>query len=90
MQSRIRQGKGPVRIRAELAQRSVRDTVVHEALQCASGDWVQLARDVRRKKFGHEEPSDLKARSRQTRFLEYRGFEPDQIRRAIMENDESD
>ena len=83
VQSRIRQGKGPMKIRADLSQRGVRDPVIHEALSEADADWSALAIAVRRKKFGDDEPVDLKDKARQVRFLEYRGFESDQVRAAI-------
>lgn len=83
VQSRIRQGKGPMRIRADLSQRGVRDPVIHEALSEADADWSALAIEVRRKKFGDDEPVDLKDKARQMRFLQYRGFESDQVRAAL-------
>ena len=83
VQSRVRQGKGPMRIRADLSQRGVREPVIHEALSDADADWSALAIDVRRKKFGDDGPADLKDKARQVRFLQYRGFESDQVRAAI-------
>ncbi len=83
VQSRVRQGKGPMRIRADLSQRGVRDPVIHEALSEADADWSLLAIDVRRKKFGDDKPVDLKDKARQMRFLQYRGFESDQVRAAV-------
>ncbi len=83
VQSRIRQGKGPMRIRADLSRRGVRDPVIHEVLSKADADWAVLAVEVRRKKFGDERPADLKDKARQMRFLQYRGFESDQVRAAI-------
>ncbi|MDH3589933.1 MAG: RecX family transcriptional regulator [Gammaproteobacteria bacterium] len=38
-----------------------------------------------RKKFGDEPPADIRARARQTRFLEYRGFDGDVIRAALKD-----
>ncbi len=46
-------------------------------------DWSALALEVRRKKFGEIEPVDLKDKARQMRFLQYRGFESDQVRAAL-------
>ncbi len=83
VQSRIRQGKGPMRIRADLSQRGVRDPVIHAVLNEVDEDWLVLAIDVRRKKFGDGQPRDLKDKARQMRFLQYRGFESDQVRAAI-------
>ena len=82
VQSRINQGKGPVRIRADLAGRGIRDGVIEGALENAACDWFDLASSERRKKFGSETPADFKEKARQMRFLQYRGFEPDHIQAA--------
>ncbi len=83
VQSRINQGKGPVRIRAELREKGVAESVTDEAIQAAGVDWPALAAEVRQKKFGSAAPADFKDKSRQMRFLQYRGFESDQIHAAI-------
>ena len=83
VQSRINQGKGPVRIRAELAQRGIRDGVIEGALEAATCDWFELAGNERRKKFGSAAPADFKEKARQMRFLQYRGFEQDHIQAAV-------
>ena len=46
-------------------------------------DWHRLARDVRLRKFGRQQPADFKAKAKQMRFLQYRGFEPDHVQRAM-------
>lgn len=81
--SRVRQGKGPIRIRADLAQRGVREPCIGSALTNADVDWCALASEIREKKFGREVPADFKEKARQMRFLQYRGFESDQIRAAV-------
>ena len=83
VQSRINQGKGPVRIRADLAQRGVREGVVEGALEGAAVDWFELAQAERIKKFGSEVPAEFKEKARQMRFLQYRGFEQDHIQSAF-------
>lgn len=83
VQSRINQGKGPVRIRLDLGQRGISDSVVEIALEEADPDWQALAREQRIKKFGGAVPSDFKEKARQMRFLQYRGFEQDHIRTAL-------
>lgn len=87
VQSRISHGKGPRIIRADLSQRGVRDPVIHEALVEVTADWVALARETRLKKFGDELPQEFKEKARQMRFLQSRGFEPDQIQAAVGEGD---
>ena len=86
IQSRINQGKGPVRVRLDLGQRGVDDATIEYALGQARADWRELARDARRKKFGSRKPVDFKAKAKQMRFLQYRGFESDHIQAAISED----
>lgn len=83
VQSRIGQGKGPVRIRQELGERGVRAALVDEALGAVVEDWFELARDIRCKKFGSELPRDFEEKARQMRFLQYRGFETAHIQAAV-------
>ncbi len=85
VQSRVNQGKGPVRIRLELEQRGIEAAAIDIAIEDAGVDWHELAVGIRRKKFGAGRPADFKAKARQMRFLQYRGFEPDQVRAAVGE-----
>lgn len=78
-----RRGQGPARIRAELRQRGIDATRVEEEFERAAVDWVALAVQVRRRKFGAAAPKSLTERAKQSRFLQYRGFESDQIRAAL-------
>jgi Uncharacterized protein conserved in bacteria len=80
-----KRGQGPVRIRAELRQQGIPDSQLEEALRSADIDWVQLARDVRRRKFGATAPRSLGERAKQARFLQYRGFDAEQLRAAFRE-----
>ncbi len=83
VQSRGNQGKGPQRIRADLRQRGVADAAIASALEAADPDWYALARETRERKFGPAIPTEYKDKARQMRFLQYRGFETDQIRAAL-------
>jgi regulatory protein len=80
-----KRGQGPVRIRAALRQQGVADSQVNEALRCAEVDWLQLAREVRRRKFGAATPRSLGERAKQARFLQYRGFDAEQLRAAFRD-----
>lgn len=82
-QSRINQGKGPVRIRVDLGQKGISDGVIEYAIEESGADWFELAREQRLKKFGAAEPPDFKTKAKQMRFLQYRGFEQDHIQAAI-------
>jgi regulatory protein len=81
--SRIGRGQGPVRIRRELAEQGVSAAEIDAALDAAEADWFELAREVRRRRFGAAPPTDWNERARQARFLEYRGFSGEQIRAAL-------
>jgi regulatory protein len=80
-----KRGQGPVRIRAELRQQGIADSQVEEALRSADIDWVRLVREVRRRKFGATAPRSLGERAKQARFLQYRGFDAEQLRAAFRE-----
>jgi len=75
-------GQGPTRIGRELADLGVASAVIDEAL-AAGPDWQALAREVRRHRFGAVAPADWAEKSRQSRFLQYRGFSNDHIRLAV-------
>ena len=88
VQSRISQGKGPVRIQAELAEHDISAGQIDAVLEETEQDWHALACEIRRKKFGSEQPADFKEKARQMRFLQYRGFETDQIKFAVSAHEE--
>jgi len=88
VQSRISQGKGPVRIRQELKERGIRADVTDDALAEADEDWFALAAQIRVKKFGPDVPGEFKEKARQMRFLQYRGFEQEHIQSAIRTHGE--
>jgi regulatory protein len=83
VRSRVARGQGPVRIRAELAQRGVEGQQADELLGSQDIDWHEEVRAVRRKRFGAAPPRDFRERARQARFLQYRGFTADQVRAAL-------
>lgn len=88
--ARIARGQGPLLIRAELEQRGVAGAAVEELLEEAATDWVEAAREARRKRFGSAAPADFKERARQARFLERRGFGAASIRAALDLASDSD
>ena len=83
IQSRIGQGKGPLKIGQELGQRGLPAGLVDQALDGLDADWSDLACQVRLKKFGAHTPDDFKEKARQMRFLQQRGFDSEQIRFAL-------
>jgi regulatory protein len=90
IRGRVRKGQGPARICSELARRGVDAASVSTGLAEADCDWTALAAEVRIKRFGAAAPEDFKERARQARFLQYRGFEADQIRAVLASAAETD
>ncbi|MBS0579855.1 MAG: regulatory protein RecX [Proteobacteria bacterium] len=80
VRAHVGRGHGPARIRADLRRNGVPDTLIEAALDPV--DWLELARKVRRAKFGARSPQDWTEKARQARFLQYRGFSADHIRSA--------
>ena len=74
---RYNQGKGPVIISSELKKRGI------ESFDISIIDWFELAKEVRKKKFGQNLPLDYKTQAKQKRFLQSRGFGFDQINKAF-------
>jgi regulatory protein len=82
VRSHVARGQGPRRIRQAIAPARLDPGLVETALAQAV-DWAALAREVRQRKFGAQPPEDWAERSRQARFLQYRGFSNDHIRSAL-------
>lgn len=84
--SRTRKGYGPNRIRAELAERGLSDALIEAWLDPGDPVWRDHLRSVANAKFGAGRPVDRKEMARRARFLEYRGFAPDHIRRLLLDD----
>ena len=76
---RAMRGYGPARIRQELRERGLRDDEIAEAFRSMEESWFDLALSAFVKKFGEQLESDIKARSRRDRFMQYRGFTREHI-----------
>ncbi len=86
IRSRASKGYGPYRINMELRERRVDEQIISEFLY-HDWDWHEQVVEVCRKRFGAEPATDLKARAKQQRFLQYRGFSAEQISVAMRRND---
>ncbi|UCV28483.1 recombination regulator RecX [Ferribacterium limneticum] len=72
---------GNARLKQELRQKGVGDDDIAAALPEA-GDETDRCRAIWAKKFGHL-PESAEERAKQMRFLQYRGFSGDAIRRVM-------
>jgi len=85
--SQIRQhvykGHGERRIRQELNQKRVAESVIELALEEEPQDWFELAKQAAEKKFKGVKAQDQKEYAKQVRFLQYRGYSFEQIAYAL-------
>ncbi len=79
IRSRQGLGYGPLRIRQELQIQGISKEMIEEQLKIADNVWFAEASRVWQKRFRGKRPADLKERGKQLRFLQYRGFTPEQI-----------
>ena len=83
VRQRVDKAYGPVRIRAELAERGIDQGQAARAMAAESPDWFAIAADWYEKRFGSEPPADLKEKSRRQQALARRGFAHEHIRELM-------
>ena len=88
LRSRFNRGYGPIRIQQELKQRGADEEIISATVIEDDPDWFELARRVREKRFGKALPGSLPERMKQQRFLQYRGFNQQQLKYALSDNAE--
>ena len=87
VRSRWHRGQGLSRIRGDLREKGIGPEVCASALEKAEIDWFALAREVAERKFGREPAANQKDKAKRMRFLQYRGFNFDQIKHAMQQQD---
>jgi regulatory protein len=80
---RSRRGFGPVRIKAELQERGIDKEQIEQFITENDPVWFELVKSVRHKKFGKNIPRDLCEMMRQKKYLYYKGFTGDHIKRIF-------
>jgi regulatory protein len=74
--TRVAQGYGPLRIRAELKSHGLSDAAIRTAIDATEADWRALAESQLRRRFGGKASAAADERARRARFLLRRGFDP--------------
>jgi len=82
---RRNKGNGPIRIKQELKQRGVSDDIISVTVIEDDPEWFDLACKVREKRFGKGLPENIADRAKQQRFLQYRGFNLQQLKYALTD-----
>ncbi|MFT5219650.1 MAG: regulatory protein [Planctomycetota bacterium] len=80
---RVNAGLGPMKIRYELREKGVDDVLADLYLQPMEGQWNEIMKQQRIRKFGEEIPNDYKLQMKQARFLQNRGFSPESVMRLF-------
>ena len=80
---RVNAGIGPVKIRHELRQKGIDESLADVALGAMSDQWDAMMRAQRERKYGLDIPHDYGARMKQARFLQNRGFSPESVMRLF-------
>ncbi len=84
----INKGHGERRIRQELNLKKVSADDIDAALEEESIDWFALARSAAEKKFSVFDSQDHKLYQKQVRYLQYRGFDFEQIKYALTPSED--
>ena len=83
VRSRIAQGHGPLRIRAELATHGLDGEAIRAAMKGEGHDWARLAHELAQRRFGPALGEDRALQRKAGELLIRRGFTVEQMRRAI-------
>ncbi|WP_111637822.1 recombination regulator RecX [Marinomonas shanghaiensis] len=89
VRSRLSKPLGASRISQELMQKGISSELAKSTIANADVDWFALAKQLKERKFGNEISEDFKEKAKQSRYLQYRGFNFEQIKYAVSESDES-
>ena len=78
--TRVAQGYGPARIRAELKSHGLADAAIRAAVDATDADWPLIAAAQLKRRFGAKPAADAAERGRRAQFLLRRGFDPATVR----------
>lgn len=78
VRSRASRGFGPIKIRAELSGKGVRNSLIGESVDSGSSSWFDVAREQYEKKY-RTAAADYKEWTKRARFLQSRGFSMEHI-----------
>ena len=80
---RCKRGFGSIRITKELCERGIDQELIDRFLLDYKSTWPELAKKTRCKKFGIQAPNTLHEQTKQMRYLYYKGFNSDLIRKVV-------
>lgn len=83
LRMRSENGYGPIRIRQELAQKGIKESQISLLFEETDIDWFDKALSLWQKKYNQLPGNDLKLKAKQSRFMQYRGFDFDIINQVF-------
>jgi regulatory protein len=89
VQNRRERGYGPLRIERELQEKGIAHSVIDQWLNPRDSAWLDVLREVHRRKYGAMAPESYQERARRARFLQSRGFSAEQVMK-VLKADEFD
>lgn len=89
VQNRRERGYGPLRIEHELQEKGIARSVIDHWLDPRDPAWLDVLREVHRRKYGAMAPESYQERARRARFLQSRGFSAEQVMK-VLKTDEFD
>ncbi|GIT36748.1 MAG: regulatory protein RecX [Gammaproteobacteria bacterium] len=82
--SRKKNGKGPLKISAELQQRGADESLINKYIEeIENSEWLDSAKQVVEKKLGNNQQLDYDNQLKMMKFLNNRGFTIDQVKLTI-------
>ena len=82
--SRKKNGKGPLKISAELQQRGADESLINKYIEeIENSEWLDSAKQVVEKKLGNNQQLDYDNQLKMMKFLNNRGFTIDQVKITI-------
>ncbi len=83
-------GYGQRRISQELTQKGIAESRISQIYEEMALDWYQIALEIWQKKYNQLPGNDLKLKAKQSRFLQYRGFDFDIINWIFSRSSDED
>ena len=81
--ARVNRGQGRIKIKADIHAKGISAELVNRVIAELKIDWVLLAQRVLKKRGKSEDITDKKQLGKTMRFLQYRGFDFDEINQAL-------
>ena len=82
--SRKKNGKGPLKISAELQQRGADESLINKYIEeIENSEWLDSAKQVVEKKLGNNQQLDYDNQLKMMKFLNNRGFTIEQVKISI-------